>query len=101
MLLLAREGEWGSGTQWGLGLVAHSPKLSAYLGGARLLQLPLQFLAAHAASRWIEFWRSLKPAHDHFAQSGLPAPIEPGVAGYRLPGHESLVEPGSIRVTAP
>ncbi|MBL38052.1 MAG: 2-dehydro-3-deoxyphosphooctonate aldolase [Xanthomonadales bacterium] len=58
-------------------------------------------LAAHAASRWIEFWRSLKPAHDHFAQSGLPAPIEPGVAGYRLPGHESLVEPGSIRVTAP
>ena len=50
VLLLAREGEWGSGTQWGLGLVAHSPKLSAYLGGARLLQLPLLFVAAHAAS---------------------------------------------------
>jgi murein L,D-transpeptidase YafK len=29
-------------------------------------------LAAHADSRWIEFWRDLKRGHDAFDQTGLP-----------------------------
>jgi len=58
-------------------------------------------LAAHASSRWIEFWRSLKPAHDHFAQSGLPAPMEPDLAGYRLPDDHDSAASEAIGVTAP
>jgi len=45
-------------------------------------------LTAHAASRWIEFWRSLKPVHDHFAGSGYPARITIQPDGYRLADSE-------------
>jgi murein L,D-transpeptidase YafK len=41
-------------------------------------------LSAHAGMRWIEFWRSLKPAHDHFVRTGRPAAIRIGRDGYRL-----------------
>lgn len=58
-------------------------------------------LAAHAASRWIEFWRTLKPAHDHFAQSGFPAPIEPGFASYRLPADQAPADREPTGLTAP
>jgi len=44
-----------------------------------------QNLAAHASSRWIDFWRSLKPAHDHFVASGRPARIQSEGAAYRTP----------------
>lgn len=41
-------------------------------------------LAAHASSRWIDFWRSLKPAHDHFVASGRPARVESAAGAYRV-----------------
>jgi len=47
-----------------------------------------QNLAAHASSRWIDFWRSLKPAHDHFAASGRPARIQPESGAYRILAEE-------------
>src|SRR6056297_1076232 len=49
-------------------------------------------LAAHASSRWIEFWRSLKPAHDHFADSGLPAPVKPDFEIYPVLGRQPVAE---------
>ncbi|MGB0514042.1 MAG: hypothetical protein ACPGJE_04275, partial [Wenzhouxiangellaceae bacterium] len=39
-------------------------------------------LAAHNGSRWIEFWRSLRPAHDHFLEHRHPARIGVGPDGY-------------------
>lgn len=59
-------------------------------------------LAAHSASRWIEFWKSLKPAHDHFMDSGIPATIEPGAGGYRmLVGEPAAGATTTIGVSAP
>lgn len=34
-------------------------------------------LTAHSQSRWAGFWSSLKPIHDHFTESGLPATTRP------------------------
>lgn len=58
-------------------------------------------LDAHGASRWIEFWRSLKPAHDHFVQSGFPAPVEPGLMGYRVPTDLASADSDAVGLTAP
>ncbi|HMB38428.1 MAG TPA: L,D-transpeptidase family protein [Wenzhouxiangellaceae bacterium] len=58
-------------------------------------------LAAHASSRWIEFWRSLQPAHDHFANSGLPAPVEPGSEGYRVRVGQPAAGLESVVLSAP
>gem|GEM_PF-1094630 len=41
-------------------------------------------LAAHSASRWIDFWHSLKPAHDHFLETGFPAMIASSDGRYVL-----------------
>jgi len=60
-----------------------------------------QNLAAHASSRWIEFWRSLKPAHDHFQASGLPAPVNAGFGGYRVLARQPASGSGSIEPSAP
>ena len=58
-------------------------------------------LAANASSRWIDFWRSLKPAHDHFAEFGTPASIRTEAGSYRvLSGQQpSVSKPG--RLSAP
>lgn len=58
-------------------------------------------LAAHASSRWIEFWRSLQPAHDHFANSGLPAPVEPASEGYRVRVGQPAAGLESVVLSAP
>lgn len=55
-------------------------------------------LRAHAGLRWFEFWRSLKPAHDHFVRVGRPAPVEVGVDGYRV-ADDRAADLG--RITAP
>jgi len=41
-------------------------------------------LAAHSGSRWAGFWRSLKPAHDHFMRAGEPATVDIDETGYRI-----------------
>ena len=58
-------------------------------------------LAANASSRWIDFWRSLKPAHDHFAEFGTPASIRTEAGSYRVfSGQQpSVSKPG--RLSAP
>lgn len=58
-------------------------------------------LAAHASSRWIDFWRTLKPAHDHFAETGKPARIEAEAGAYRTVVDESPAGARSIGVSAP
>lgn len=58
-------------------------------------------LAAHASSRWIDFWRSLKPAHDYFADSGVPAPVQAGPNGYRMLVRQPSAGHESIGVSAP
>ena len=59
-------------------------------------------LAAHSSSRWINFWRSLKPAHDHFVDLGLPAPVAVDRGGYRLPVRQQpATSPESIDLSAP
>jgi murein L,D-transpeptidase YafK len=58
-------------------------------------------LTAHASSRWIDFWRSLKPAHDHFLDSGLPAPVESHLGAYRVLVHQPAAGPESIGLSAP
>ena len=58
-------------------------------------------LAAHASSRWIDFWRSLKPAHDLFIDSGLPAPVEAGLGGYRVRVRQPASGTESIGLSAP
>ena len=59
-------------------------------------------LLAHGSSRWADFWRSLKPAHDHFVATGVPAPIDEAEAGaYRMAvGHRSA-DPESVGLSAP
>ncbi len=51
-------------------------------------------LAAHASSRWIDFWRSLKSLHDHFLETGLPAPVS------NLDGRYVLTTP-DVELAAP
>lgn len=58
-------------------------------------------LAAHASSRWIDFWRSLKPAHDHFTDFGKPARIESAAGTYHVLADESLSGAYSVGVSAP
>ena len=58
-------------------------------------------LTAHASSRWIDFWRSLKPAHDHFANSGVPASVEAGLGGYRVRVRQPASGSESIGLSAP
>lgn len=41
-------------------------------------------LEAHRGSRWHDFWRSLKPLHDYFVETGRPAPVLAGPDGYRI-----------------
>ena len=59
-------------------------------------------LLAHGSSRWADFWRSLKPAHDHFVATGVPVPIDEAEAGiYRMAvGHRSA-DPESVGLSAP
>ena len=58
-------------------------------------------LEAHAESRWNEFWRSLKPAHDHFARSAMPAAIASETGGYRLVESGAGALPGTGQISAP
>ncbi|MDT8408467.1 MAG: hypothetical protein RQ741_02590 [Wenzhouxiangellaceae bacterium] len=58
-------------------------------------------LDAHASSRWIDFWRSMKPAHDHFIESGEPARVLVDAGGYRLASDQSTALSGSPRISAP
>ncbi len=58
-------------------------------------------LAAQQGSRWIEFWHSLKPAHDHFGRTGMPASIEWEAGGYRLAESGSGGASGTDHVSAP
>lgn len=58
-------------------------------------------LAAHSSSRWIEFWESLKPAHDHFIDSGMPASVASGTQGYRMLVGEPAAGAESMVISAP
>ncbi len=58
-------------------------------------------LAAHASSRWIDFWRSLKPAHDQFENSSVPAPVDAGLGGYRVLVRQPAFGAESIGLSAP
>lgn len=58
-------------------------------------------LSAHASSRWIEFWKSLKPAHDYFAEHRRPARIETAGGIYRVLVQEPSAGSESIGVSAP
>ena len=58
-------------------------------------------LAAHASSRWIDFWRSLKPAHDYFIAAGIPAPVEAGTMGYRMLVGQRAAGSESVGLSAP
>lgn len=58
-------------------------------------------LEAHATSRWIEFWRALKPAHDHFIDSGWPASVEPGHGEYRMGDRQAVSDAESVGLSAP
>ncbi|MEX2498752.1 MAG: L,D-transpeptidase family protein [Wenzhouxiangellaceae bacterium] len=58
-------------------------------------------LDAHASSRWIDFWRSLKPAHDHFVNTGKPAKIGTEAGAYRVLVQEPWPETGSVSASAP
>jgi murein L,D-transpeptidase YafK len=57
-----------------------------------------QNLRAHEGRRWIEFWRGLKPVHDHFATTGRPAPIVAGAPGDDV---DARSEPALGRSSAP
>jgi murein L,D-transpeptidase YafK len=41
-------------------------------------------LEAHRNARWAAFWRSMKPAHDRFQETAMPATVEAAEGGYRL-----------------
>lgn len=48
-------------------------------------------LAAHDGSSWIDFWHSLRPAHDLFLEHRMPAQVFSGAAGYRILAHDEIV----------
>jgi len=64
-------------------------------------RMTAQNLAAHASSRWIDFWRSLKPAHDHFVEFARPARVDAETGSYRLLVDEPIPGPEGIGVSAP
>ncbi|MDT8437414.1 MAG: hypothetical protein RQ729_00220 [Wenzhouxiangellaceae bacterium] len=41
-------------------------------------------LAAHAESRWMPFWETLKPAWEHFERHRVPARMQVTALGYRI-----------------
>ena len=59
-------------------------------------------LTANADSSWAEFWRSLRPAHDHFLEHRVPARIAVGAFGYRaLTQDEAAGGAASDTISAP
>ena len=60
-----------------------------------------QNLTAHASSRWIDFWRSLKPAHDYFVAAGRPARIESAAGTYRVLAEDLPVNLPTAGISAP
>ena len=55
-------------------------------------------LRAHAGSRWIRFWETLKPLHDHFEAHRRPALVHAGARGYRAAPEP---EYGKASISAP
>jgi len=59
-------------------------------------------LTAHGGSRWIEFWRSLRPAHDFFQEHRRPARINAGPDGYVAQSGDTVPGPSKpSTVTVP
>ncbi|PKL94449.1 MAG: hypothetical protein CVV18_08890, partial [Gammaproteobacteria bacterium HGW-Gammaproteobacteria-8] len=58
-------------------------------------------LAAHAESQWIDFWNSLRPAHDHFLEQGIPARVVAGALGYRTADEHEPAAAAGDAISAP